>query len=74
MRNDAARAAIPETGYLRLRDVLKFFPVSRWTFRRGVKEGRYPQAVQLSPRIVAWRAEDIRRLIEQPNGRARNHA
>ena len=38
---------------------------NRWP---GVKVGRFPLGVQLRPRITAWRAEDIRALIEQPPG------
>jgi prophage regulatory protein len=54
---------IPETGYLRLPQVLSVFPVSKSTWWAGVKNGRYPRAVKLSCRVTAWRAEDIRRLI-----------
>jgi len=38
---------------------------NRWP---GVKVGRFPLGVQLRPRNTAWRAEDIRALIEQPPG------
>ena len=57
--------AIPETGYLRLPQVLAVFPVSRSTWWAGVKSGRYPQPVKLGERCTAWRAEEIRALIEQ---------
>jgi prophage regulatory protein len=30
-----------------------------------VKSGRYPQGVKLSPRVTAWRASDIRALIDR---------
>ena len=54
---------IPETGFLRLPEVLKLFPVSKSTWWAGVKNGDYPQAVKLAPKITAWRVEDIRTLI-----------
>ena len=54
---------LPETGFLRLPQVLKVFPVSKSTWWAGVKEGRYPQPVKLSPKMTAWRVEDIRALI-----------
>jgi predicted DNA-binding transcriptional regulator AlpA len=54
---------LPETGFLRLPEVLKFFPVSRSTWWAGVKSGRYPKPVKLGPKITAWRSEDIRQLI-----------
>ena len=54
---------LPETGFLRLPEVLKVFPVSKSTWWAGVKDGRYPQPVKLGPKITAWRVEDVRALI-----------
>jgi predicted DNA-binding transcriptional regulator AlpA len=56
---------LPHTGFLRLEQVLRFFPVSKSTWWTGIKKGRFPKGVKLSPRTTAWRAEDIWRLIEQ---------
>ena len=56
---------LPETGFLRLPQILALFPVSRSAFWAGVKDGRYPTPVKLSPRCTAWRVEDIRALIEK---------
>ena len=58
-------AALPETGFLRLPEVLKLYPVSKSTWWAGVRSGRYPQPVKLGERCTAWRAEEIRALIEQ---------
>lgn len=68
---------LPSTGFLRLRDIIgrpatksdpgnpPIIPVSASTWWSGVKAGRYPQPTRaLGPRITAWRAEDIRALIE----------
>ena len=55
---------IPETGFLRLPQVLALFPVSKSTFWAGIKDGRYPKPVKLSARCSAWRVEDVRALIE----------
>lgn len=60
-RGDAP--TLPAEGFVRLPQVLAVFPVSRTTWLRGVKEKRYPAPVQLSPSTVAWRVEDIRRLL-----------
>lgn len=54
---------LPETGFVRLPEVLKVFPVSKSTWWAGVKEGRYPKPVKLGPKMTAWRVEDIRELI-----------
>lgn len=56
---------LPHTGFVRLPQILKHFPVSKSTWWAGVKDGRYPQPVKLSTRITAWRAEDIRMLIDR---------
>jgi prophage regulatory protein len=55
---------LPQTGLLRIKQVLQFVPVSRSSWWKGVKEGRYPQPVKLSQRITCWKATDIRRLVE----------
>jgi prophage regulatory protein len=55
---------LPETGFLRLSRVLFFIPVGKTCWWEGVKTGRYPKPVKLSARCTAWRAEDIRALIQ----------
>jgi predicted DNA-binding transcriptional regulator AlpA len=57
---------LPETGYLRLKQVLTLIPVSRSTWWAGVKSGRYPSPTySLGDRITAWRVEDIKALLKQ---------
>ena len=66
---------LPFTGYLRLLQIIGnpkanppiqgLIPVSKSTWWEGVKSGRYPKPVKLSARTTAWRAEDIRDLIDQ---------
>ncbi|GAB6178104.1 hypothetical protein JCM16814_29950 [Desulfobaculum senezii] len=65
MQNTQRTPVLPETGLLRVNQVLQFIPISRSGWWAGVKSGRYPQPVKLSERVTAWRAEDIRALIEQ---------
>ncbi|HNY71658.1 MAG TPA: AlpA family phage regulatory protein [Syntrophorhabdus sp.] len=55
---------LPETGYIRLPEVLAVYPVSKSTWWAGIKDGRFPAGVKLSERTTAWRVEDIRKLIE----------
>jgi prophage regulatory protein len=54
---------LPETGFLRLPEILQFIPVSKSTWWAGIKSGRFPKPVKLGARVTAWRAEDIRALI-----------
>ena len=70
---------LPNQGFLRLPQIIgspgnletgepprvPLFPVSRSTWWAGVKSGRFPSPVKLGPRTTAWRASDIRELIER---------
>ena len=56
--------SLPETGFVRLSQVLQFIPISKSSWWAGVKSGRYPSAVKLSERCTCWRVEDIRALIK----------
>ena len=40
-------------------------PVSKSTWWAGVRAGRFPKPIKLSSRVTAWRASDIRALVEQ---------
>jgi prophage regulatory protein len=61
---------IPETGFLRLTQVLSVIPLGKTSWWEGVKSGRFPKPVKLSPRCTAWRVEDIRQLIETLSNRS----
>ncbi len=54
----------PAEIFLRLPQVLERVPVSRSGFWKGVKEGRFPQPLKLSPRVTVWRASDVQAFIE----------
>lgn len=67
---------IPSTGFLRISQIigdpksdppkLPLIPISRAGWWAGVKSGRYPKSIKLSPRVTVWRAEDIAGLISRP--------
>ena len=63
---------IPETGFLRLPQVLSVIPLGKTCWWEGVKAGRFPKPVKLTERCTAWRAEDIRELITQLSNSTRN--
>ncbi len=66
---------LPSTGYLRIYQILgnkklippipALIPVSKSTWWEGVKSGRFPKPLKISPRITVWRSEDIRSLLEK---------
>jgi predicted DNA-binding transcriptional regulator AlpA len=63
---------LPETGFLRLPQVLRVIPLGKTSWWVGVRSGRFPKPVKLSPRCTAWRAEDIRALIRSLSNRTPN--
>lgn len=78
-RNEYTVHTLPETGFLRLPQILgnpkavppipAIIPVGKSTWWAGVKSGRYPQPVRsLGKRITVWRVEDIRSLIRHAAG------
>lgn len=54
--------------FLRLKEVLSVYPVSKSTWWAGIKTGRYPKPYKLGAKTVAWREGDIRRLVAQTIG------
>lgn len=60
--------------FLRLPQVLDRVPVSKSTWWKGIRDGKFPQPVKLSTRTSAWRRSDIDELCERlsaPNEAAR---
>ena len=55
--------ATPAEKLLILPTVLDQVTMSRSGWLQGVKDGRYPAPVRLSPRRVAWRESDINEFI-----------
>jgi prophage regulatory protein len=64
---------LPETGFLRVNQIIgdplanppipALIPVKKSFWFAGVKSGRFPAGVRLSPRVTMWKVEDIRALI-----------
>jgi prophage regulatory protein len=64
---------LPAEGFLRLHQIIgnpkavppipPIIPVKSTAWWTGIKAGRYPAGVKLSPGVTVWRVEDIRKLI-----------
>lgn len=58
---------LPVDGFIRqaqlIPDVVPFSPATLW---RKVKDGSFPAPVKLSPRVTAWRVEDVRAWLLSP--------
>ena len=59
------RPELPETGFVRLPQILALIPISRSAWWAGVREGKFPQGIKLGSKTTVWRAEAIRALINQ---------
>jgi len=51
--------------YLRLKSVLELIPVGRSTWYRWIQCGIAPKPTSISLRIAAWKAQDIKDLLEE---------
>ena len=60
-----SRPILPETGFVRLPQILSLIPISRSAWWTGIREGKFPQGIKLGSKTTVWRAEDIRNLIER---------
>jgi prophage regulatory protein len=56
---------LPATGYVRESKVLIVVPYSPSTLWREVNKGTFPEPIKLTPRITAWRVEDIREFLDR---------
>jgi prophage regulatory protein len=43
-------------------------PVCAATWWAGVKSGRFPQPIKLSPRVTVWRAQEIHDFVASLHG------
>jgi prophage regulatory protein len=55
---------LPETGFVRQKQLADIIPFSRTTLWRKVKLGEFPAPVRLSANVIAWKVELIRAWIE----------
>lgn len=58
------RPLLPETGFVRLPQILALIPISRSAWWEGIRQGKFPKGIKLGSRTTVWRAEAIRALIE----------
>jgi predicted DNA-binding transcriptional regulator AlpA len=66
-------ATLGESNLLRIQQIIgdpdkgiqPLIPIGRTAWYAGIKRGIYPQPLRLGPRLVVWKAADIRNLIER---------
>ena len=59
----STRPSIMGERYIREREIIQILPISRATWWAGVKSGKFPAGIKLSPRVTVWRASDIEALM-----------
>ena len=58
-----SRPTLPDTGFVRLPQILSLIPISRSAWWAGIREGKFPKGIKLGTKTTVWRVEDIRALI-----------
>ncbi len=66
MASSKENARAPNERLLRLKEIIGpggIIPVSKSTWWAGVKAGRFPKPVKVTPGVTAWRRSDLDALI-----------
>lgn len=61
--NTETSATLPETGFIRQKQLAAIIPFSRTTLWRKVRNGEFPAPIRLSAGITAWKVELVRAWI-----------
>jgi predicted DNA-binding transcriptional regulator AlpA len=63
----------PDDALIRLDEVLKRIPVSKFSYYQGQKLGLFPAAIRIGPRASAYRYSEVRKWLENPEAWQREH-
>lgn len=55
---------LPETGFIRLAQVLQFIPLGKTRWYAGIQSGEFPRPIKHG-RAALYRVEDIKALIKR---------
>ena len=61
-----------QISFLRLPEVARRTGLSRSTIYQRERDGSFPRHVKLSPRVSAWRSDEIAEFIEARTAEARS--
>jgi len=68
MENIMKSELLPAVGFVRIKTILRIFPISRSSWYQGVADGKFPRPIRLGVRTSVWRVQDIRELINKFGG------
>jgi predicted DNA-binding transcriptional regulator AlpA len=55
---------LPVTGFIRMNQVIKIFPVNKTTIWRMIKRGDFPKSIRMGGNLTVWRVEDIKAWLD----------
>lgn len=55
--------ALPDSGFVRLSELVIIFSCSKATIWRWVKASRFPPPKKLGPRITVWNVAEVRKVL-----------
>jgi prophage regulatory protein len=56
---------LPSEGFVRIPTVIRALGISEQSYRNGIKAGKYPPGILLTPRTRVFDVAEIRALIEK---------
>lgn len=63
MQQSKDLTTLPEDALIRIKDVLRLYPISKSGWFKGIQDGKYPKPIKLGERVSAWRVGDILKLV-----------
>lgn len=61
-----------EDRYLRLKEIIGdkkngipgYLPISKSSWWKGIRSGRFPKGTKLTPRTTGWKLSDIKKILQ----------
>lgn len=64
-RKTYVATGLPSEGFVRIPTVIRALGISEQSYRNGIKAGKYPPGILLTPRTRVFDVAEIRTLIEK---------
>jgi prophage regulatory protein len=64
-RKTYVATGLPSEGFVRIPTVIRALGISEQSYRNGIKAGKYPPGILLTPRTRVFDVAEIRSLIEK---------
>lgn len=52
-------------GFMRIQEVLRYVPIGKSTWWKGIKEGKFPKGRKIGPKTTVWSKKDILGLLQK---------